>query len=78
MSHATSHLDHLLAADPTDPGCEAALAELDLYVESELAGHDAATRFPGLAAHLRSCPACRVDYEGLRAVAVAFPTDPSA
>jgi hypothetical protein len=66
-------LDELLAADRRDPGCEATLEVLDLYVEADLAGHDAATRFPGPAAHLRSCPACRVDYEGLQAAAVAFP-----
>lgn len=77
MSDTTPSLDKLLAADPRDPGCEAALEVLDLYVEAELAGLDAAPRFPGAAAHLRSCPACRVDYEGLRAAAVAFPTDPS-
>jgi hypothetical protein len=78
MSDATPNLDALLAADPADPGCDAALQDLDRYVESELAGHDAAGRFPAAAAHLRSCPACRTDYEGLRAAAVAFSTDPSA
>jgi hypothetical protein len=77
MSDTTPSLDTLLAADSRDPGCNAALEVLDLYVETELAGRDAAARFPGVAAHLQSCPACRLDYEGLRAVALVVPTDPS-
>ena len=76
MSDTTPSLDTLLAADARDRGCDAALEILDLYVETYLAGADAAARFPALAAHLRSCPACRVDYEGLRAAAVAFPAEP--
>jgi hypothetical protein len=64
MTHKTT-LNDLLAADPTDPGCEHGFEILDQYVELELAGEDAAARFPGLAAHLRSCPDCRVDHEGM-------------
>jgi hypothetical protein len=77
MSDTAPNLDELLAVDPRDPGCDATLQVLDRCVEAELAGLDPATRFPGPAAHLRSCPACRLDYEGLRAVVVAFPGDPS-
>ena len=58
-------LDQFLAADPIDAGCDAGLTTLDEYVELELAGQDPAIRFPGLAAHLRSCPACRADHDGL-------------
>jgi len=58
-------LDDLLAAHPGDTGCEQGLELIDEYVELELAGEDPASRFPGLAAHLRTCPGCRVDYEGL-------------
>jgi hypothetical protein len=72
MSDKPLNLDELLSADPEDPGCEATLEVFDLYVESDLSGVDAATRFPGAVAHLRSCPACRLDYEGLRAAAIAF------
>jgi predicted anti-sigma-YlaC factor YlaD len=39
---------------------------LHQYVEAELSGDDPALTQPGLAAHLRSCPACREDYHGLR------------
>jgi hypothetical protein len=73
MSHIARDIDELLAADPRDPGCEATLEVFDLYVEADLAGRDPARRFPGAAAHLRSCPACRKDYDGLIAVVEAFP-----
>jgi hypothetical protein len=68
MNHASS-LDKLLATDPTDAGCDATFALLDVYVEVELAGQDPRSRFPGVAAHLRSCRACRGDYQGLLAAA---------
>jgi hypothetical protein len=58
-------LDELLRADPADPGCEAGIEIIDEYVELELAGRDAAAQFPGLAAHLRCCPACRLDHDGI-------------
>jgi hypothetical protein len=58
-------LDELLTAHPADSGCEEGFEVLHVYVELELAGEDAAARYPGVAAHLRSCPACRIDHEGL-------------
>lgn len=58
-------IDELLAADPADAGCDAGLPVLDQYVELELAGQDPAIRFPGVAAHLRGCAACRADHDGL-------------
>ena len=58
-------LDELLHVDPADPGCEAGFEIIDQYVELELAGADPAAYFPGLAAHLRSCPACRLDHDGI-------------
>jgi hypothetical protein len=48
-------------------GCDACFAELDRYVELELAGQDADTAVPGLRTHLEGCPACREEYESLRA-----------
>lgn len=58
-------LDDLLRADPTDPGCDGGMLLLDQYVEMECAGQDAAARFPEQAAHLRACPACRLDHDSL-------------
>jgi hypothetical protein len=57
----------LFGSDPddVDAGCAAGFEVLHRYVESELSGGDPAHELPGLAAHLRRCPACREDYEGL-------------
>jgi hypothetical protein len=55
---------------PTGPevGCDECFDELDRYVEFELAGADADAAVPGLRAHLAGCPACREEYESLRAL----------
>ena len=71
MNHASS-LDKLLATDPADVGCDRTFELLDLYVEVELAGQDPHPRFPGTAAHLRGCEACRADYQGLLAAAAGL------
>jgi predicted anti-sigma-YlaC factor YlaD len=55
----------LLTAETVDAGCSAGFEVLHEYVESELDGGDPEDELPGLAAHLRSCPACRDDYSGL-------------
>ena len=44
------------------------MALLAEYVEGELAGRDVGELFPTLAEHLRNCPACAEDYEGLVAL----------
>jgi hypothetical protein len=56
---------------PAEPEitCEECFAQLDRYVELELAGADADRAIPGLAAHLEGCPACREDHESLLAYA---------
>ncbi len=66
-------INELLAADPLDPGCDAGVPIIDQYVDMELAGQDAAARFPGMAVHLRSCSACRADHDGLLELAKAGP-----
>jgi hypothetical protein len=55
---------------PAEPevGCDACFAELDRFVELELAGADAEAAIPGLRAHLDGCPACREEHESLRAL----------
>ncbi len=58
-------LDDLLRAEDGDPGCAAGEPILTAYVELELAGQDPSGPFPGLALHLRSCPGCRADHDGL-------------
>ena len=58
-----------------DVGCAAGFEILHRYVESSLAGDDVAREFPGLAVHLRRCPACRSDYAGLVEAAELFGDD---
>jgi hypothetical protein len=55
----------LLLAEDGDAGCDAGIPILDQYVELELRGEDPALRFPGTAIHLRACPGCRADHDGL-------------
>ena len=73
-------IDLLLAADTIDSGCAAGFEVLHRYVQSELAEGNPASEFPGLATHLRNCPACREDYLGLLEAAREFGDDvaPSA
>jgi hypothetical protein len=61
-------LDRLLGPEGPEIGCDACFDELDRYVELELAGSDADTAVPGLKAHLAGCPACREEYESLKAL----------
>jgi hypothetical protein len=69
-------VEDLLRAADGDAGCTAGEAILDRFVELELAGDDPAAVFPGTAIHLRSCPGCRADYEGLLDAAGRFGAPP--
>jgi anti-sigma factor RsiW len=55
---------------PAEPeiGCDECFAKLDRYVEAELAGADANAVVAGMRSHLAGCPACREEYESLRAL----------
>lgn len=61
-------LTGLLGTPGEDAGCMGGFALLAEYVEGELEGCDVGTLFPGVAAHLRNCPACSEDYRGLVAL----------
>ena len=61
-------LSRLLGPAGPEVGCDACFDELDRYVEVELAGRDADSEVPGLRAHLDGCPACREEYESLKAL----------
>jgi hypothetical protein len=63
---AASLLQGLLGPGEPELGCDACFAELDRYVELELAGADPDTHLPGLRAHLAGCPACREEHASLR------------
>ena len=58
----------LLGTPDDDDGCERTLALLAEYVEGELEGREMADLLPTVAAHLRNCPACAEDYQGLSAL----------
>lgn len=60
-------LERFLATDPSDVGCDEAMAALQLYAELLAAGVDAAEHYPGLAAHLVACEPCAEDADGLLA-----------
>ena len=61
-------LKRLLGSDEPEIGCDECFAQLDRYVELELAGGDTDTALPGFHAHLDGCPACREEHESLRAL----------
>jgi hypothetical protein len=49
-------------------GCDTCFAELDRYVELELAGEDTDAALPGFRAHLEGCRACREEHASLKAL----------
>ena len=60
-------LKRLLGPAEPEVLCDECFERLDEYVDLELQGGPADERIPGLRAHLEGCPACREDYESLRA-----------
>jgi hypothetical protein len=67
-------VSRLLGTAGEDAGCEGGLELLAEYVERELEGRNVRELFPAVAEHLRNCPACAEDYEGLVALARARPS----
>jgi anti-sigma factor RsiW len=64
-------LGRLLGPADAEVDCDTCFAELDRYVELEVAGGDADAAVPGLRAHLAGCPACAEEHESLRALVAA-------
>jgi hypothetical protein len=60
-------LGRLLGPKGPEIGCDQCFEDLDRYVELELAGRAANAELPGFRSHLSGCPACREDYESLKA-----------
>jgi hypothetical protein len=56
----------LLGPAGPEIGCDECFAQLDRYVELELAGADAEAAVPGMGAHLHGCPACGEEHAALR------------
>jgi predicted anti-sigma-YlaC factor YlaD len=61
-------LQRLLGPSEPEVGCDTCFDQLDRYVELQVALEDADAAVPGLRAHLDGCPACREEYESLRAL----------
>jgi len=69
-------LDRFLQTDPRDAGCGTAMELLHVYAELADADRAAAdSRYPEVAAHLRSCGPCSEDLEGLLAAIQADLTE---
>jgi hypothetical protein len=60
-------MERLLGPSEPEIGCDECFDQLDRYVELDLAGADTERALPGFRAHLVGCPACREDYESLKA-----------
>ena len=58
-------LARVLSPSGPELSCDECFAELDRYVELEVAGADADAAVPGFQAHLEGCPACREEHESL-------------
>jgi hypothetical protein len=63
-------LSRLLGPGQPEVTCEVCFDELDRYVELELRGLDAEAGVPGMAAHLRGCPACSEEHASLTALLI--------
>ncbi len=60
MPPAANILRALLGEDPLPtPQCAACQAQIAAFVDAELAGEDAAARFPDAAGHMSGCETCR-------------------
>ena len=60
-----SLIEGLLGPGEPEVGCDECFADLDRYVELELAGEDPDAVLPGLRAHLAGCLACREEHDSL-------------
>jgi hypothetical protein len=64
-------IERLLGPIGDQLSCDQCFELLDEYVELELAGSNPDAHLPCLRTHLEGCPACKQDYESLRALVVA-------
>jgi hypothetical protein len=68
MTNPDEILKRLLGPAEPEVSCDECFARLDAYVDREVLEGDAEQTMPGLAAHLRGCPACAEDHDSLRAL----------
>ncbi len=65
-----AQLSRLLGPGEPEVTCDVCFDELDRYVDLQLLGSDADARVPGMAAHLRGCPACAEEHASLTALLI--------
>jgi hypothetical protein len=65
----------LLGEDGDDPGCETCLARLHVWAEAVRGGVPPDIAEPQVAIHLRNCPDCAEDAEGVLALLTDHATD---
>jgi hypothetical protein len=68
MSEHDDLTARLLGPAEPEVSCEQCFDRLDEFAELERDGADGEAAIPGMRAHLEGCPACRDDYESLRAL----------
>ena len=61
-------LERLLGPTGPEVTCDECFELLDEFVELAVVGAEADARIPGMREHLESCPACREEYDSLRAL----------
>jgi hypothetical protein len=64
----TDTLRRLLGPGEPEVTCEVCFAQLDVYVDAEVLSTDPEGLVPGMAAHLRGCPACAEEHDSLKAL----------
>jgi hypothetical protein len=67
VNESSARIERFLHTDPRDVGCEQAMEILHVYVDLVATGEYAEERYPGMAAHLRACGPCTMDFQGLLA-----------
>ena len=68
MSEHDDLTARLLGPAEPEVSCDQCFDHLDEVVELALDGADGEAAIPGMRAHLEGCPACRDDYQSLRAL----------
>jgi hypothetical protein len=63
-------LERFLRTDPRDAGCAETRRLLHVYVDALLADEHPEASFAGVAVHLRDCPPCADERDGLLAATV--------
>jgi len=76
MDRPSEWVERFLTTDPSDVGCDEAVAVMHVYADLLAAGTDPEERYPGVMAHLVACESCAEDMRGL--LAAVLGGDPQA